>query len=84
MLVCRLLVDPDTARERLDRRHVDDPERRSWHLHRTTELAAVLDRAGFDDVQVDTTHAFPAQVAHEVARRAGWLVDPDRAPRGPC
>lgn len=72
LLVCRLLVDPDSARARLDRRHVDDAEGREWHLHRTVELAAVLDRAHLDDVQVDTNQYSPLEVAREVARHAGW------------
>ena len=72
LLVCRLLVDPDTARARLSNRHVDDPDARRWHLHRTGELATVLDRARFDDVVVDTTHRSPLEVAREVARHAGW------------
>lgn len=77
LLICRLLVDPDTARARLNYRHSDDLEGRAWHLRRTGELAAVLDRADVDDVEVDTTQRSPFQVAREVERLAGWTLDVD-------
>jgi hypothetical protein len=79
LLLCRLLVDPDAARARLLHRHGDDPVRQEWHLRRTTELAAVLDRVQVDDVTVDTTGRTPIEVAHEVQRQAGWAADPGPA-----
>ncbi|WP_375432344.1 zeta toxin family protein [uncultured Friedmanniella sp.] len=75
LLICRLLVDPDTAGERLNRRHVDDPAGLRWHLQRTTSLTAVLDRARLDDVEVETTGRTPLEVAREVQRHAGWALD---------
>ncbi|WP_375424147.1 hypothetical protein [uncultured Friedmanniella sp.] len=73
LLVCRLLVDAGTARQRLRRRHADDPEGLAWHLHRTEELAAVLDHAGVDDLQVGTAGRTPRDVAYEVGQWAGWM-----------
>ena len=75
LLICRLVVDTDIVRARLSRRHVEDPDAREWHLRRTTELAAVLDRAGIDDVEVDSSRRDPLDVAHEVERHAGWALD---------
>ena len=72
MLVCRLTVDPATARARLERRHDDDPARCAWHLSRTVELTATLDRVRLDDVEVATERRSPDEVAREVARHAGW------------
>ena len=72
LLLCRLLVGSEAAAVRLERRHADEPDLRAWHLHRTGELAAILDAAPFEDVRVDTTDRTPAEVAHEVARLAGW------------
>ncbi|SEQ35944.1 AAA family ATPase [Microlunatus flavus] len=72
LLLVRLLVRPDRAAVRLRHRHAEEPEARTWHLHRTDELAAVLDAAPFEDAHVDTTDRTPAQVALEVARLAGW------------
>jgi chloramphenicol 3-O-phosphotransferase len=72
LLLCRLLVAADVAAVRLERRHADEPGARAWHLHRTDELAAILDAAPFEDIRVDTTDQTPAEVALEVARLAGW------------
>jgi chloramphenicol 3-O-phosphotransferase len=72
LLLCRLTVDADDAAARLRRRHADEPDLRAWHLHRTDELAAILDATAFEDVRVDTSDRTPAEVAREVARLAGW------------
>lgn len=72
VLVCRLVVDAAVARERLGRRHRDEPEALAWHLDRTAELAALLDGSSFEDVRVDTTGRTPDEVAREVQQVAGW------------
>lgn len=72
LVVCRLTVDPQTARDRLTARHADDDSGLRWHLARTTELAAILEAAGVDDLVVDTTGRTPTEVALEVQRAAGW------------
>lgn len=74
LLICRLLVAPGAARARLNHRHATDPEGRDWHLDRTGVLSVVLDRAGVDDVEVDTTQRSPLEVAREVGRYAGWKL----------
>lgn len=74
LLICRLLVSAGAARARLNHRHATDSEGRDWHLHRTGELSTVLDRAGVDDVEVDTTRCTPLEVAREVGRHAGWRL----------
>lgn len=72
LVICRLTVDPQTARDRLRARHADDASGLSWHLARTTELAAILDAAGINDLFVDTTGRTPTEVALEVQRAVGW------------
>ncbi len=86
LLICRLLVDPDVVRVRLSSRHDDDHSQRDWHLRRTAELSAVLDRAHVDDVEVDITRRTPRQVALALERLAGWAAEAapsfDRTPDG--
>ena len=74
LLVCRLTVDPDVVRARLEHRHRDEPEARAWHLDRTVALTAVLDAGAVEDVRVDTTDRSPEAVAHVVRHAAGWAV----------
>lgn len=72
LLVCRLTVGPDLAEQRLRRRHRGAPKALRWHLHRTVELAALLDAAAFEDLRLDTGRRSPRDVAREIRRAAGW------------
>lgn len=72
LLLCRLTVDPEVVRERLRRRHRDEPDALVWHLARTVELTRVLDEAPFEDVRIDTTDRTPDAVARDVQRAARW------------
>jgi chloramphenicol 3-O-phosphotransferase len=72
VLLCRLIVDLDVVRERLQRRHRNEPEDLAWHLDRTSELTDLLDADPFEDVRTDTTGRTPADVARAVQRAAGW------------
>ncbi|GAA3553951.1 hypothetical protein GCM10022197_06350 [Microlunatus spumicola] len=72
LLLARLTVDPEVVRDRLRRRHHDDPDTLAWHLDRTVELTGILDAEPFEDVRVDTSGRTPEDVALEVARAAGW------------
>ena len=72
ILLCRLTVDLDVVRERLRRRHRDEPEDLAWHLARTIALTTILDGDPFEDVRIDTTGRAPADVARAVQGAAGW------------
>ena len=72
LLLCRLTVDADVARERLLRRHLDEPDALAWHLDRAVELATLLDEMSFEDVRIDTSERSPADVAAQVRRSVGW------------
>jgi adenylylsulfate kinase len=69
--VCRLVAPDDTYRRRITNRMPAGPSR-DWHLHRTTELHDILERAGIDDFVVVNDGAI-REVALEVLRRAGWV-----------
>jgi hypothetical protein len=66
LLICRLLVDDEVGRERLQHRHVGDPEGLDWHLERINVLCAILDRAQVDELVLETTSRDPHQVAAEI------------------
>ncbi|WP_249997699.1 adenylyl-sulfate kinase [Actinoplanes sp. M2I2] len=68
--VCRLRVALPAVHARLRRRHADDPEGLSWHLHRSGELDRILDAAGVEDVVVDVTTETIPQVAASVLSAA--------------
>lgn len=72
LLVCRLTARPEVAAARLAVRHAEDPDGLRWHLARTAELAAVLDRASLDDFVLDASDASPALLAQRVRAAAGW------------
>jgi chloramphenicol 3-O-phosphotransferase len=72
LTVCRLRVAPDVLRQRLTRRHENDPGRLPWHLDRAPELDGILDRAGVEDVIVDATKGTPYDTARAVAAAVGW------------
>ncbi|MBB3327323.1 AAA family ATPase [Microlunatus antarcticus] len=72
LLLCRLTVDLEVVRARLQARHHDDAAALAWHLERTVELTAILDADPFEDVRINTTDRSPQSVAHDVRRAAGW------------
>lgn len=48
----------------------------AWHLHRTVELAAQLERDRVEDLVVETDERATVTIAREVLQRAGWLAGP--------
>lgn len=64
--VIRLRADLELIRERLRRRHGLEPIALTWHLDRSGELDAILDRAAIDDVVIDVTELTPAQTAARI------------------
>lgn len=74
LTVCRLRADLAVIHQRLADRHdsESEPEALRWHLDRSGELDAVLDRAGVDDFTVDTTTDSVSAVAASVIGAAGW------------
>lgn len=68
MLHVVLTLDPAVAAARLNERHAgDDPPSRAWHLRRHPELAAILNRAGFEaHLPFDTTRLRPAELADQI------------------
>ncbi|ROQ63653.1 AAA domain-containing protein [Streptomyces sp. 840.1] len=72
LTVCRLRAEPAVLRERLTRRHEGEPEALRWHLDRSGELDAILDRSTVDDFVVDTTTGPLTGIAASVVERAGW------------
>lgn len=71
LTVCRLHAPLPVIHERLRRRHRDEAETLRWHLHRSGELAAVLDAAALADVTVESAGPLPA-TARAVLDAAGW------------
>ncbi|WP_432510098.1 adenylyl-sulfate kinase [Kineococcus sp. SYSU DK001] len=73
LTVCRLRPDLTVVADRLQVRHAGDGTALDWHLHRSSELDAILHSAGIGDVVVDVrAHDEPAAVAAAVARAVGW------------
>ncbi|MEV6635421.1 hypothetical protein AB0M54_32185 [Actinoplanes sp. NPDC051470] len=70
--VCRLRVDLATVRDRLIRRHTGDDAGLRWHLDRSGELDAILERAGTEDFVVDAGDRPVAGVAAAIRKAAGW------------
>ncbi|MEV0490641.1 hypothetical protein [Streptomyces atratus] len=70
--VCRLLVELPVVRQRLTRRHADEPEALRWHLDRSGELDGILDRARVEDFTVEATGRSVDQAAAAVLEAVGW------------
>ncbi|WP_420000662.1 hypothetical protein [Streptomyces boninensis] len=70
--VCRLRVALPEVRRRLRDRHQDDPDGLRWHLDRSGELDAILERAGVADFTVDVTSESVPEVAARVLTAAGY------------
>jgi adenylylsulfate kinase len=66
LTVCRLQVDRPALRERLQRRHQDNPTALQWFLDRSDQLDHILRRAGVEDVVVDTTTRSVQQTASAI------------------
>ena len=66
LVVCRLLVDLPTVRQRLMKRHGTDAAGLRWHLDRSGELDSILDRARVEDVTVDAATGSITEVAAAV------------------
>jgi hypothetical protein len=69
--VCRLTAPEPLRKQRITAREVGSS--RDWHLHRTTELDAILDAADVADFCIDNGDRPVAQVAAEVLAKAGWI-----------
>jgi hypothetical protein len=88
IIVCRLIAPEAVRVERLRGRMPPGPSR-DWHVSRTVELEAVLDRGGCEDFAVDNGSRPIRDVAIEVLVRAGWLTSgpsatPGRYPAAPA
>ncbi|MFE7793901.1 hypothetical protein [Streptomyces sp. NPDC057460] len=70
--VCRLRVELPVVRQRLSRRHADEPEALRWHLDRSGELDEILDRSRVEDFRLDATHHRVDEAAAAVLEAAGW------------
>jgi len=71
IVVCRLVADEATRRERLLKR-MPPGAARDWHLARSVELESVLDRVAVGDFVVVNDDRSVRDVALEVLERAGW------------
>lgn len=71
LAVCRLRVELSVVRQRLGRRHAGEPEAMRWHLERSGELDAILDRARVEDFIVDATHRTVSEAALAVVEAGG-------------
>lgn len=69
--LCRLTASEAVRRARLKARH--GGRALKWHLARTVELEAVLERAALEDFHVDNERRSPEETALEVLMRAQWL-----------
>ncbi len=72
--VVRLKADLELIRRRLHHRHDRDPAGLEWHLHRSGELDAILDRAAVDDLVFDVTEQSPEQTAGRIRAELGLAV----------
>ena len=70
--VCRLTADLDLRRQRLRVR--EKGAGLDWHLDRTVELDAILDKARVEDFSVDNGDRPLREVALEVLTHAGWSI----------
>jgi hypothetical protein len=73
--VCRLTADLELRRERL--RNREKGAGLKWHLDRTSELDAILDRSRTDHFTVDNGDRRLRDVAMEVLVRARWMRPDD-------
>ncbi len=74
LAVIRLKADLDLIHQRLHRRHDRDPAGLEWHLHRSGELDAILDRAAIDDLVLEVTELSPEQTAGRLRAGLGLAV----------
>jgi hypothetical protein len=73
-VVCRLMADLETMRERI---RVREPGMlQQQFLTRVTDLQAVLDESRLEDFSIANQNRAVTEVAHELLVRAGWLVEP--------
>ncbi|MEU3406945.1 hypothetical protein ABZ766_23805 [Streptomyces sp. NPDC006670] len=70
--VCRLRADLPVIHQRLTHRHAHEPEALRWHLARSGELAAILERAAADDFTLDVTTSPIPETAADVLAKLGW------------
>lgn len=75
LIICRLVVDLDAVAERLRGRHAPGAAR-DWHLARSGELDAILDRESAADVTVRVGVDTPVDVARRVLTAVGWSTTP--------
>ncbi|GAA3929858.1 hypothetical protein GCM10023085_09040 [Actinomadura viridis] len=71
--VCRLHVDLPVIHRRLAHRHHDDGPDLQWHLARSGELAAILERTRVEDTVVDGTLSSVSATARAVLKSVSWL-----------
>jgi adenylylsulfate kinase len=71
IVVVRLYAPLHTLHERIQHRELASSL--DWHLQRTVELAALMERQRIEDVLVDTEGKTVPTIAHEILSLSGWL-----------
>jgi adenylylsulfate kinase len=72
--VVRLRAAVETLTGRVRQRETGDSL--DWHLHRTVELAAQMERDRVEDLVVETDGRSVAEVAQVVLDHCGWAITP--------
>lgn len=70
--VCRIVAPEPMRTERLVGRMPPGPSL-DWHLDRTIELEAILERSAIEHFVVENGDRPVREVAEEVLRKAGWI-----------
>ncbi len=74
ILVVRLRASVASLAARVQQREVGAGL--DWHLRRSAELAAQMEREGVEDIVVETDGRGLAELAREVLERSGWVIAP--------
>lgn len=74
LTVVRLHASHEALRERVSGR--ERGSSREWHLHRSVELAELMDRERIEDHLVRTDGLGVVEVARAVAEQTGWIPAP--------
>lgn len=70
LLLVRLTIDRQVALSRMQRRHEGNKAALEWHENRHSELAQIIEVAGFvDEMIIDTTVVTPNEIAQQIADR---------------
>ena len=70
LFIVRLTAGEAVRRNRIEERHIADPDGREWHLRRTLELETMLEATHLEDALIDTSVCSPSEVAQRVLEAA--------------